>query len=361
MNFKARFVFAWFIFSSIWDSARADESAGLIIHASEIGIAKFHRHDHSVRPYEHNNLWRHYALSPGANTVTPQVRDNDDQSVTVIFSNLDELFTSLQNLAESKGKKIDVLNISAHGLPGAMWFPSDQARMNSNECASWRKSAEGDDKANYEQYYSALDASEIKEIRALANLPSLAFMTPCTTGTSEFGRIRKKHAKLASIFSADAQIHFFSCVVGLGWAGKRFVYAVASQLLSGENSKVQAAMNFGLGDWSMPEGMGFWDYQNSEQLERDNRRYPVDRKDRDIMQKGSVRMAIRQQSEWKVGIVSGLDFMLGTKDDLRLIEQGIFDAEDVVDAGSEQQFVHTKNFSVRIPGTHVRVPVTFKD
>ena len=94
-------------------------------------------------------------------------------------------------------------------------------------------------------------------------------------------------------FASDAQLHLFSCIVGLGWAGKRFTYNLAGILFSGENSRVEAAMNFGLGDWSMPAGMGFWDYLSVDQLNRDNSKYPVDRNDRELMQKGQIRFVTK--------------------------------------------------------------------
>ncbi|MDD2774234.1 MAG: hypothetical protein PHP45_11145, partial [Elusimicrobiales bacterium] len=61
--------------------------------------------------------------------------------------------------------------------------------------------------------------------------------------------------------------------------------------------------------WSMPEGLGFWDYQNDEQMKKDSAIYPVNRKDRELMQKGTIRLAYRDKGRWTSVLVGNQDFM----------------------------------------------------
>lgn len=360
MNFQKYFIFLMAAGSAFVGSSattRADDNQGLIVHAAEIGIGKFHRYDNKVHPYEHNNIWLNYVAPEGDNLKTPIVRANDDGSVTVFYSTLEEMLQSVQKISAEKQAKVSVLNINAHGMPGAMWFPKDEKTMKSSSCSDWVNSANGADKGNYDQYYSPVSKADIIQMRMLAKLPSAQWMAPCTTGAKQWVEILKRNPKVLTAFASDAQLHFFSCIVGLGRAGKNFMTKVAAALFSGDGAKVEASMNFGLGDWSMPEGMGFWDYLNDDQLNRDNEHYPVDRKDRDLMQKGQVRVVMNQGKTQIEGVVPNVDFMLGTKDSLVASAQGFYkEPEDLI---SKEEYLQIKEhgLSVRIPGTNVRVPV----
>ncbi|MBN8554671.1 MAG: hypothetical protein J0L93_04430 [Deltaproteobacteria bacterium] len=362
-KFKTLF---FILFLSI-SSAHANESKHLIIHAAEMGIGKFHRYDNSVHSYDENNIWINYVLPNNAPEKTPIIQENKDGSVTIFFSHLEELFQQIQKVSNDKGMKVDVLNINAHGLPGGMWFPKDEATMNSSACGSWAASAQGDDRANYNQYYSPISKSDINQIRFLSRAWYAPVGAPCVTGYKQWDEVAKRNAGIKQIFATDAQIHLFSCVVGLGWAGKTFIEKVAPTILSGEGSKMAAAMNFGLGDWSMPEGMGFWDFQNSEQLERDEHLYVTNKRDRDIMQKGEVRLAAINAGKWKSNILTNLDFMLGTKDDLQLpsdsamnILQSDTHSLDIPLTAKERLSIKGNTVYIRIPGTTTKIPVRIK-
>ncbi|MDB5037240.1 MAG: hypothetical protein JWQ35_768 [Bacteriovoracaceae bacterium] len=291
-------------------SALAEE--GLIIHAAEIGIGKFHRRDNQVHPYAKDNIWTDYVLPEEATIATPLARGNPDGSVTVFFSSLEELLTRVIEVSHQSQKKIQVLNIEAHGLPGAMWFPVDETAKNSAACSDWVRTANGPDEKNYEQYYSQVSLADIVTLRIFAYLPFVP--APCTSGVKAWRKVVAKLPTLKDAFTSDAQLHFFSCTVGYGLAGSKFVSQLAALLFSGEKSKVEAAMNFGLGDWSMPEGMGFWDFKSLGQLHRDNQNYVKNKQDREMMQKGGIRMAEYSNGEWKKGILRGMDFMVGTLD-----------------------------------------------
>src|SRR5262249_36272586 len=61
-------------------------------------------------------------------------------------------------------------------------------------------------------------------------------------------------------------------------------------LFSGRAGAVVTSENFGLGDWSLPGGMGFWGYQNDAQIDRDDALYTQDKKDAEIMQTCTIRV-----------------------------------------------------------------------
>ncbi len=281
----------------------------LMIDATEIGVGKFHRYDNKLHPYPANSVWKGH-ISPEGTLQTPLVFDDEGGFTTIQFSNLEELLRAIAALSAKRGAKVSVLNIHGHGLPGGMWYPKDMAQERSAECSDWRRSASGPEESNYAQYYSAVSKEEIMSIRRMSDAPG---HYACTTGADDWKEIVARVPAIRGVFDDDAVIHFQSCVVGLGEAGRQFAAAVASLLLQGDKGSLQASVDFGLGDWSMPEGMGFWDYQNDQQLARDNRVYPVDRKDREIMQKGTIRVAMKSDGQWTTTLLGGQQFMSGVK------------------------------------------------
>jgi hypothetical protein len=237
------------------------------------------------------------------------VQNNADGSVTVFYSTLDDMIASVIAVSKARRQPVSVLNVHGHGLPGGMWFPPDQATMESPDCADWKQAATGSDQANYNQYYSAVSVEEINEIRMIADMPGVQVAT-CTTGIDEWKAEVAKAPAFKSVFAPDAQIHFLSCVVGLGQRGLQFTQGIADLLLQqGGKGRVEASMDFGLGDWSLPEGMGYWDMQSEEQVNHDNDIYVKDRKDREIMQKGTTRMISYGTSGWQSTLLANQDFL----------------------------------------------------
>jgi hypothetical protein len=324
---------------------------GITIHAGEIGIGKFHRKDNSVHPYSNDHAWKPYILSNGASLKTPQTIQNADGSFTIFYSNLDELLSASSKLAIAKKSKIKNFNVHAHGLPGHMWFPRDSKSQAGFGCANWRRSASADDEANYDQYYSAVSKSEILQIRNLANQSTSGVGFSCVTGLSDWTELAPKYS-FKSLLTDDAQIHFLSCVVGLGNMGDAFTKGMAELLLSGDSARIQTSVNFGLGDWSMSEGMGFWDYQNDEQLKRDNQRYPQNKMDREEMQKGTIRIAGLLNGKIASSLLSGRDFMYSDGRDAGTLTNRLRSTENA------ERFTPTSIPStVRIPGTNESVTV----
>ena len=326
----------------------AQAETGLTVNVAEIGIGKFHRKDNSIHPYADNNIWKPYVLSTTASLKTPQTVSNKDGSYTIFFSNLDELFGAMEKLSQDKKMKIANFNVNAHGLPGHMWYPKDASTQASYGCRDWRKSAAAPDEDNYKQYYSPVEKEDILQIRAISQRSSLPLGISCVSGLKEWQEVAAQH-HLKDIFTTDAQIHFMSCVVGLGKMGDEFTKGIAALLLSQEQSRVQTSLMFGLGDWSMPEGMGFWDYQSDEQLDRDNTNYPVNRSDREQMQKGTIRTAGILNGNIVSSLMEQRDFMFA-------------DARDPGTLSAHAAKEETHAFlpmpsSVRIPGTNVRVTI----
>jgi hypothetical protein len=172
----------------------------------------------------------------------------------------------------------------------------------------------------------------------------------CTTGAAEWRQGLAKNPEFKAVFSDDAQFHFLSCVVGLGSVGEQFTKDIASMVL-GQKGHVQTSMAFGLGDWSMPEGMGFWDYQSDAQVERDNSKYPVDHQDREIAQKGSIRMASFTNGAWSTGALANRDFMaLGFEANLQAAHAAPSPLRSISPTGPIPS-------RVRVPGTNAYVTV----
>ncbi len=328
-------------------SVGAFASNGLVVHTTEFGVGKFHRYDNQVHPYGAGHAWAPYILPPGAATDKALTVKNADGSYTVFFSTLDEMMTSVAQISQSEGKKVSVLNVHGHGLPGAMWFPKDEATLNSWSCGDWRQAASGADVDNYNQYYGAVSTSEILQIRQISNNPNVHMA--CTTGAGEWLAGAAKNAAFKAAMSNDAQLHFASCVVGLGTVGDQFTKEIASIVLPNGGGRVETSMAFGLGDWSMPEGMGFWDYQTDGQVDRDNAKYPVDHQDREIMQQGSIRTASQTSGQWATQVLASRDFMsLGFE--AAILGTRVIEPFQLIPAAP----VPTR---VRVPGTNAYVTV----
>ena len=320
-------------------------SAGLVIHASEFGVGKFHRYDNQQHPYRAASAWSPYILAANASSQNAWVQKNSDGSFAIFYSTLDELLATSVALATQQHLSISVLNVHGHGLPGAMWFPADAKTLQSSDCGDWRNAANGSDSANYDQYYSPVSVDEIKNIRQFSQI--IGYPVDCTTGLKEWQSGVTKAPQFKQVLASDAQIHFLSCVVGLGKAGENFTRGLA-QLLLGPDGRVVTSTNFGLGDWSMDNGMGFWDYLTDAQVDHDNSIYPVDRKDSEIAQKGTVRVATYRNGQWTTDLVAGQDFMhLGFQAKIR----GFVVPETKVTSR------HEIPETIRIPGTRIDAQV----
>lgn len=311
----------------------------LTINAAEFGIGKFHRQDNKVHAYDKKNAWTPFILPDSITTRKLFVQKNSATNYTIFFTNLDELVAKVFDLSKTTGLKVKVLNLNAHGLPGGMWFPKDAQTMNSSECRSWRSTADNSDDVNYDQYYSAVSKEEVLSFNQMSNamrIPS----GQCLTGLGEWTSIVAARPEFKSVFTADSQIHMLSCLVGLGTLGDRYTKGMADLLLT--KGKVQTSIKFGLGDWSMPQGMGFWGFENDTQFDNDEARYPVDREDREIMQKGDIRVAVKDTTGVKSGMITKVDFMLLTLDNR---------AVNFTKTTSPTKMNMTLPASVRIPGT----------
>ena len=296
----------WILFLSLF-AMNSWASEGLTIHTSEFGVGKFHRYDNKVHSYAPGHSWAPFILADQVDFRKPAVIKNTDGSFSVFYSTLDELISSVIKISQEQNQKISVLNIHGHGLPGTMWFPKDISTLRSPECSDWSHSAQGTDKANYQQYYSAVSVGQIMQIRAIGNSPG--YHMSCTTGLSEWQDGVAKNKAFLQALNADAQIHFLSCVVGLGRVGEDFTKGLAKLFFPQGGGQVETSMDFGLGDWSMNEGMGFWDYQSQNQVEHDNSIYVINHQDREIMQKGNIRIVTFAHKAWQSGQLANQDFM----------------------------------------------------
>lgn len=325
----------------------AASSEKLIIHATEYGVGKFHRYDNQVHPYPKNSAWLPYILPGAASTDNAAIQKNPDGSFTVFFSTLDQLIESIIKISQEKQQKVAVLNLHGHGLPGAMWFPKDAEALAGWECSQWQDSATGDDQDNYDQYYSPVSVSEIMDIRQMSNSGSAQM--GCTTGLPEWQNALEKNPQFKKVFAVDARIHFLSCVVGLGTLGEAFTKGIAELLLPKGSGRVESSMDFGLGDWSMPSGMGFWDYQSDDQVNHDGDIYPTDRKDSEIAQKGTIRIASYSGTGWRMSLL-GDQKVLPLDFDSNLIGTFVPEIFPMVFQGPLPK-------TIRVPGTRAYVNV----
>ncbi|MBI1862198.1 MAG: hypothetical protein HYR96_14895 [Deltaproteobacteria bacterium] len=337
--------------ASLFLTLSIEARAGITVHAAEVGVAKFHRHDNSVHPYSSDNIWAAF-IAPDEFKFesVPFTRKNSNGSYTIIFATLEDLAQSMIKVAHEAQDTIDVFNINGHGAPGVMWFPKDQKTMNSFSCSDWVEAAKGGDEANYNQYYSAVSKEDIMMIRYFAE--QISATIPCTVGLKEWQAAAQKFPDLKNIFSDNGVAHFVSCTVGLGKRGDSFSKGMASVFFHSSKGRVETSLPLGLGDWSMPEGMGFWDYLTDEQLEHDNKIYVENKRDRDIMQKGSVRVGylagLRGEES---AIVANRDFMF-------------LDGHETHDILVPWVPARTSNsirpMRVRIPGTKVHAAVSYR-
>jgi hypothetical protein len=315
----------------------------LSIHAAEIGIGKFHRHDNSLHNYATSNAWVPFILPENADLTTPKVIENRDHSLTIFFSTLTEFLQTLNQVAADHSESIVTLDINAHGIPGGMWFPVDDEAKASLECKDWREAATAPDEENYKQYYSATTKKDMNEIllqsQGVANYE-------CVSGLPEWQNVISSIPSLAGRFSDQAILSILSCTVGMGSAGAEFNLGLAAALFGkASRAEIRSIVQLGLGDWSMPEGLGFWNYLNPEQFLHDNQIYPVDREDREIMQRGTVRVVTGAAGDWASSLVENQPF-------LNFTNPGPL-------SGQRRQ-VHEFTTSraapptVRIPGTQVR-------
>lgn len=287
----------------------------LTINGAEFGIGKFHRYDNKVHKYDQNNTWNVFILPDGVKTKQAYVQKNAEDNYTIFFTNLEEFLTKIVELSVKTGKKVGMLNLNAHGLPGGMWFPKNVATRDSEECVQWRQAASDSDGDNYSQYYSSVSKEDMlyyNDMAETSRIPSYQ----CLTGLREWAAIAKVVPAIKTVFSDDAQVHMLSCIVGLGSLGDNYTQGIAKLLFPNlVNQQVQTSIKFGLGDWSMPEGMGFWGFESDAQLARDNEIYPVNRKDSEIMQRGNIRVADVVNGKIVSGLMTNEFYIYLTRDD----------------------------------------------
>jgi len=267
--------------------ASSPQAAGLVINAVEIGTAKFHRHDNGLHAYGAQSAWAPFIAPAGDLSRTPIVFDTAN-GVTIIFSHLEELLQAVAAISSTRNARVSVFNIHAHGVPGGTCFPKNEKQAESQECSVWKKLSAAPDEDSYELYYFPLDEDDI---RALRRLSGGSGGRNCVTAAQDWIEVVARLPGIQDMFTDDARIRFLSCLVGLGTAGEQFSRTVARLLIAGRrNARVETALNFGLADWSMPEGMGFWDYIDDAQLERDKKARIPSRRDRAVMRNGTIRL-----------------------------------------------------------------------
>jgi hypothetical protein len=295
----------FFVFFSLFISIQAI-GRPLVIHASSLGVGKFHRIDNAIHAYSDKSAWRPYILPNEAKK--PLTVENADGSVSIFFTSLEGLLTEAMRLVKEKKQKIQILNVHSHGLPGGMGFPGDEKMKNSPACDHWRKVEEnGSDQDNYNGYYFPVPKQLIMMLREISRGLDPSNYS-CISGAKVWQQVITR-LEVPPMFTDNGEINFLGCAVGLGLAGKHFLATVGKLLLTGNQAMARAPIKLGLGDWSMDEGLGFWDYENDEQLNRDNAISMAKKRDREIMQMGPVRVTFPSSKSWSSISVTKLDFL----------------------------------------------------
>ncbi len=322
----------------------------LVINGAEFGIGKFHRKDNKEHVYESTNAWKVYVLPENVSLKEAYIQKNSEENYTIFFTNLQEFLEKIVEISNKTGKKVGIINLNAHGLPGGMWFPKDAKTRDSFECGSWRTAASNSDDDNYDQYYSAVSKQEILSFNSMSNASRIPSFQ-CLTGINEWTAIVAKVPAIKKVFTDSAQIHMLSCIVGMGTLGDAYTSGLAKLLFANpQTQQVQTSIKFGLGDWSMPEGMGFWGYESDDQLNRDNDVYPIHKRDSEIMQKGSIRVAQVQDGKVMSGLIKTQDFIYLTHDDR------VVDYSTRPNSGLKAMNLPLPA-SVRLPGTNTIIQV----
>ncbi len=282
-----------------------DHTSALTVHAVEIGIGKFHRMDNQKHPYGPDHAWAPMILPDGKDMKdTPLTVEQSPEVYSIFFSSVDQLLKSVFKLHRDLGRRINILTIHAHGLPGGIFVPQTDKQRDGLLCALWRRNSAQEDIKNYNQYYSKVPLIAVKLVKAtsyigdttLSRILAPLYRDPCISGLGAFERSIKKIPHFREAFSDDLEMKFLSCSVGQGRAGKDFLEGLGEMVLNSSEGRIDASEVISLGDWSTPEGLQFWDGQTFAQVRRDNRNYVRNKRDSEIALDGSILTSFRDES-----------------------------------------------------------------
>jgi hypothetical protein len=279
----------------------ATSPEGLTIHAAEFTVARGHAIGNHLHPYAPSHAFLPYVLPPG-NTGQPAIVENSDGSYSVFFTHLEELLRQVVDITHHTGQKVAVLNIHSHGLPGTTVVPRDAATLASSACDDWRKAYSISDAQFVNDAYSSATVPVMTAIEAVADLPDIR-LSLCASDTIDWQHELDQVPELRHVFVKDAQIHVLACVVGRGVAGEIFSRELARQLFGDSSGSILTSFKFGLGDWSMPLGMGFWDIISSQQAQQDLDTMAQQHEVASVAQKGPIRAVKYDGSTWSTTIL----------------------------------------------------------
>lgn len=246
------------------------------VYAVSRNIGRFYREGLLLHPQA--KQWKYLALpASGDREPSPIVQQVSGDLSTVHF---DTLASLLRGLADVRAKfgPIDYLTIAEHGIPGGLWSPRDDAEISSPGCASWRRLRDLPDDAAFTSYYRVPTKEQLAgdDLAAQAETPGI----PCHSTSEDWSALLDASSDAQDIFNDGALFVFAACRVGSGAHGEAFLRTLASAFNVPGLVLAASPMYIAL-DWSM-QGLGFWEYQNDDQLTRDTMTYAVAREDRRI-------------------------------------------------------------------------------
>jgi hypothetical protein len=286
----------------------ATTGQALIVHAVEFSIAKAHRADNKVHPYGPSHAFTPFILPDGMEPGDARSVKNPDGSVSVFFATIEDMLSEVTRVSHESGQQISVLNIHTHGVPGANAVPQDRTMLESADCETFKKPyAATDEKVLEDAYTAGVVFSAVTFLKAAAFMPDLAL--PCSSGLEQWKAAVSHVPEFPSVFADQPQVHFMSCLSGRGLAGEKFATGIGDVLFPKGDGTVMTSIKFGVGDWSTPEGMGFWDPETAFQLEADGDTLKETRKVATIAQPGEIRVSKYDGQFWNTSLLEGRKFM----------------------------------------------------
>jgi|GEM_PF-6602461 len=300
-------IFSLFLFSLVFAQT-------LRIDAIEFSLGKFHRQANMLHPYSQQHAFKSFILPTNADDLKTFSVEQSKTHYSIFFTNLIDLFMMMDQISQTTGNKIQILNMTAHGTPGGLLIPRDPERMKSVECFQWKRSVTEPDGKVYEDYYKFSTIENLKAYEELSK-EDHAPLFRCISGHKDWAIAMEQVPRLKTQFSHDAQIHFISCLVGKGELGFKFTESILKTSISiPDSQRVQASQELGLGDWSMDQGMGFWTFLDQEQYSFDFKNYPLFKEDALFKQHGNITTSEFIHGKIKTGVIKDADFLSVEKD-----------------------------------------------
>jgi hypothetical protein len=295
-------------------SAGAPQSAapagtGLVVHATELSMGRGTRADDKLHPYGDQHAFAPYILPAGTPGDQPTTVKHADGSVTVFFSTLEEMMHGVAEASRTAGQKVQLLSLHTHGVPGGTSVPRDREAFESTGCQSFKKNYTTSDEELLDTAYD-MSVTVLLAMGALhLSSHTSTMQMPCSSYLEDWQSIAAKVPEFGAAFAPEAQLHIMACVSGMGESGESFTRGLADLLFRQSGGSVMTSIKFGIGDWSTPRGMAFWDYDSFEQYYHDANLVHDNHQVSSIAQTGTIRVARYSGGQLSTMLLEDRDIM----------------------------------------------------